>query len=71
LSALGAQVAVAGSFRRRPTRPKQPGPSKGTTTTQLHPARVLEVRIESPPARSQQRTVFGCGLRVPGGSRLV
>src|SRR6516162_6644276 len=33
VSALGAPIAVAGSFRRLPTRPKQPGASKGATTS--------------------------------------
>jgi hypothetical protein len=38
VSALGAPIAVAGSFRRLPTRPKQPGASKGTTTSFTPPA---------------------------------
>ena len=34
----GAPIAVAGSLRRLPTRPKQPGASKGTTTRFTPPA---------------------------------
>ena len=30
---LSTPIAVAGSLRRLPTRPKQPGASKGTTTS--------------------------------------
>jgi hypothetical protein len=33
-----APIAVAGSLRRLPTRPKQPGASKGTTTSFTAPA---------------------------------
>src|SRR6516162_7079448 len=52
---------VAGSLHRLPTRPKQTGASKGATT-QLHRARVLEVRIQSPPAKSLLRTRFLMGM---------
>jgi len=38
VSALGAPLAVAGSFRRLPTRPKQPGASRGTKTSFTAPA---------------------------------
>jgi hypothetical protein len=38
LSRLRALVAVAGSLRRLPIRPKQPGPSKGATTNFTAPA---------------------------------
>ena len=41
-------IAVAGSLRRLPTRPKQPGASK-RRDNQLHRARLLEVRTQSPP----------------------
>src|SRR6516162_9955733 len=48
VSALGAPIAVTGSLCRLPTRPKQPGAVK-RHDNQLHRARVLEVRIQSPP----------------------
>jgi hypothetical protein len=38
LSALGAPIGVAGSLRRLPTRPKQPGASKGASTSFTAPA---------------------------------
>src|SRR6516225_8069240 len=53
---------VAGSLHRLPTRPKQTGASKGATT-QLHRARVLEVRIQSPPAVSLLRTDSAAGSK--------
>ena len=51
VSALGPPIAVAGSFRRLPTRPKPTGCVK-RHNSQLHPARVLEARIQSPPGVS-------------------
>jgi uncharacterized glyoxalase superfamily protein PhnB len=38
VSALGAPIAVAGSLRRLPTRPKKRGASKGATTSFTAPA---------------------------------
>ena len=51
MSALGAPIALAASFRWLAARPQATGRVK-RHDNQLHPARVLEVRIESPPARS-------------------
>jgi len=59
VSALGVPIAVAGSLRRLPS--QATGASKGATT-QLHRARVLEVRIQSPPAKSLLRTRFLMGM---------
>src|ERR1700749_1351704 len=44
--------------RSTPTRSKQSAQEEAATT-QLHRFRVLEVRIHSPPAMSQERTVVG------------
>ena len=58
VSALEAPIAVAGSLRRLPTRPKATGRVK-RHDNQLHRARVLEVRIHSPPAVSQTNSKAG------------
>jgi len=60
-------MAVAGSLRRLPTRPKQPGASKGATTASR--VRVPEVRIQSPPAESQQ--TFGSARDFRGHDGLT
>jgi len=72
LSRLRALIAVAGSLRRLPIRPKQPGTSKGATTNF---SRVLEVRIHLPPAESP-RTIGSCptlqvGRRYPDSFPLL